>query len=126
MPNNFRDFRSMQALYSDSNCRRTARTGNRQHHVEIRIEGHNNGSRLQGPSKDFIVIGVRHSDFTHMGTFISDIAQTARGITRDSLIEQEAENRLPNHAASLSVARSSRLAAANASACRTSSGSSSG
>jgi hypothetical protein len=51
-----------------------------------------------------------------MHTFVSEAAQAAGGVSRKSLIEDQAHGQA-GQAALLSVALSSRLAAANDSAC---------
>jgi hypothetical protein len=52
-----------------------------------------------------------------MDTFMAEAAQAGRGVSRNSLIQDQAHDCAGDQAALLSAALSSRLAAANASAC---------
>jgi hypothetical protein len=53
-------------------------------------------------------------------TWVQDVAQLCCGIAWKTLIEHDPKTRLCHYAAGVSAALSSRFAAANASACRTS------
>ena len=76
-----------------------------------------------GHSQDRVKVRVQ---VTTMDTLISKATQQGRGIARHSLIQHQPDCYRLRQAALLSSALSSRFAAANANACCTSSGSSSG
>jgi hypothetical protein len=58
-----------------------------------------------------------HSDFSDMDTFVPAISQLCRRIAGYSLVKHQTDRDHITQATSLSVALSSRFAAANASAC---------
>src|SRR5665811_992789 len=107
----------MIARYRQARVGRSTRPGDCQDRVKVRVQGHHDGALSQRPREDLIIGGLTHPDFPDMNTFIAEAAQASRGVSRNSLVQDQAHGRAASQAALLSAALSSRLAAANASAC---------
>ena len=100
------DFGGAQTLHSQTNYGRPTTS------VRSPYDGILSARELE----DLLIGGFPHPDFPDMHTFVSEAAQAAGGVSRKSLIEDQAHGQA-GQAALLSVALSSRLAAANDSAC---------
>jgi hypothetical protein len=102
-----------------SPCRITDGASARENRVEIGVQRYDGRVLADGQREDIFVRRRGHSDLAYVGAVVAE-----RRVSRNSLVEDEAHSAA--QAALVSVALSSRLAAANANACWTSSGSNSG
>ncbi len=94
--------------------------------MEIRIERYNHSAFSSCPGEYLFVGGLGHLNLSRMNAVVPEFAQEYCCIARDALIQYQAQCRGITQAAFVSLALSSRLAAAKARACCTSSGSNSG
>ena len=93
--------------------------------MKVSVQRDDHCVQFQRECEYLLIGGTVHANLAHVRAFMPKIAKTESCISRKSLIKDQAHDRT-GQAAVLSVARSSKLAAANARACRTSSGSNSG
>lgn len=119
MPSNKR--RRVETLFSNPYHRWIPFPAGREQGVEIRIKCDADARLGPPPLQNGCIVGATHPDFRHMNHVPSAPLQQAGGGPRKTLIEQEAA-----HTGSRGCTLSSRFRAANSSAWRISSASSSG
>jgi hypothetical protein len=85
--------------------------------MEVRVKGNDNGLLRQRPRENLLIGRPRHPNLTDMRAFVIAVAQKKGCITRNTLVKYDAAVSDAAQAAVVSRAVSSRLAAANASAC---------
>lgn len=97
--------------------------------MKIRIKSDYHRRALRGQPQNLPILGPVHTEFRNVPTLVSESTEKLAGIRRNALIKDQFEGRLildGIHATGVSAVSSARFEAANSSAWRTSSSSSSG
>ena len=88
--NQFGDSESTQTLQSQTNHGRSTCPGECQDRVQVRVQGHYDGIPFQRESGYLLIGGLTHPDFPEVDTLMSEPAQVGCGVSRNSLIQDQA------------------------------------